>query len=305
MHEYKWLSMTGEFHNDGNIITFKGKDEEGQNGELYPSVGNYICNQYFQEGKIKATIEFTDVEKDCACDIIFFYSNLEKKFEIASVGIDKSKFSLFDLKHLRNGKWDFYQATGNPSSLRANELYDMEVEYIGSKVKLRVNGIEVINYRLPFTTTRTQVGIWSRSSSDIKIHDYKIENIKPKAFVVMQFSDQFNELYNDIIKPTCNDFNLDVIRADDIYNNGMIIHDITQNIEEAKVIIADITPQNPNVYYEVGYAHALNKNTILLAEEGIDLPFDVRPYRVIFYKNSIGGKKYVVEKLKMHLKGVM
>ena len=105
----------------------------------------------------------------------------------------------------------------------------------------------------------------------------------------------------DVIAPICNEFNITPIRADDIYNNGMIIEDISKSIIESSIIIADITPNNQNVYYELGYAHALNKPTILLAEKGCNLPFDIQSYRVIFYSNSISGKNKVEMQLKKHL----
>jgi hypothetical protein len=63
---------------------------------------------------------------------------------------------------------------------------------------------------------------------------------------------------------------------------------------------------NPNVYYEVGYADALNKPLILIADrkEGLK-PFDVRAYRTIFYENSIGGKNAVEKDLRAYLKSIM
>ena len=72
------------------------------------------------------------------------------------------------------------------------------------------------------------------------------------------------------------------------------------------MVIADITPNNPNVYYEVGYADALNKPLILIADrkEGLK-PFDVRAYRTIFYENSIGGKNRIESDLKAYLKTIM
>ena len=60
----------------------------------------------------------------------------------------------------------------------------------------------------------------------------------------MQFSDAFNALYTDVIKPTCERFGLKAIRADDIYKSGLIINDIARSIEEASVIIADVTTDN-------------------------------------------------------------
>jgi nucleoside 2-deoxyribosyltransferase len=59
------------------------------------------------------------------------------------------------------------------------------------------------------------------------------------------------------------------------------------------------------VFYELGYAHALRKPTILLADSSKDLPFDVRGYRCIFYENSIGGKRKVEEQLRKHLEAIL
>jgi hypothetical protein len=61
------------------------------------------------------------------------------------------------------------------------------------------------------------------------------------------------------------------------------------------------------VFYELGYAHALRKPTILLKRRTDEskLPFDISPYRVIFYDDSIGGKKVVQEYLRKHLEAVL
>jgi nucleoside 2-deoxyribosyltransferase len=71
------------------------------------------------------------------------------------------------------------------------------------------------------------------------------------------------------------------------------------------VIIAEITPVNANVFYELGYAHALEKPTILLANRKTEkLPFDVSGYRVIFYDDTIGGKSNIESTLTEHLKNI-
>lgn len=71
------------------------------------------------------------------------------------------------------------------------------------------------------------------------------------------------------------------------------------------MIIAEITPPNPNVFYELGYAHALAKPTILLAEHGRQLPFDISGYRCILYDNSIKGKGELETLLANHLKAIL
>ena len=121
----------------------------------------------------------------------------------------------------------------------------------------------------------------------------------------MQFSDAFDALYTDVIKPTCEKFGLKAIRADDIYKSGLIINDIARSIEEASVIIADVTADNPNVFYEVGYAHGIKKATILLSDRTREkLPFDVSGFRTLFYDNTIGGKSSVEARLTAHLENI-
>ncbi len=95
------------------------------------------------------------------------------------------------------------------------------------------------------------------------------------------------------------------MRADETYGPGLIIADITKEISESRIVIAEVSPTNSNVYYEVGYAHALNKPTILIAEKGVKLPFDVSPFRTLFYENSIAGKKIVEEGFRKHVKAVL
>jgi hypothetical protein len=92
--------------------------------------------------------------------------------------------------------------------------------------------------------------------------------------------------------------------AGDILGPGLIIEDIARSIDTAKIIIAEITEPNQNVFYELGYAHALNKPTILLAEKGRRLPFDIAGHRCLFYENSIGGKQKIENGLRNYLRAI-
>ena len=154
---------------------------------------------------------------------------------------------------------------------------------------------------LPFALPHGQTGIWAKGLFNISFSDYDVEPEVPKLFVIMQFSAPFDELYSDVIKPAAEDLGFTVARADDTYGPGIIIADIEQSILEAKAVIADITPlHNPNVFWEVGYAHALRKPLILLAERDTVLPFDVSPFRTLFYDNTIPGKSRIEEGLRRH-----
>lgn len=103
------------------------------------------------------------------------------------------------------------------------------------------------------------------------------------AFVIMPFSEDFIDIYQFLIVGGLKDAGYVVKRADDIRSQSNILGDIVEGIVSSDLIVADLTGANPNVYYELGIAHALNKKVILLTQEIDELPFDLRSYRVVAY----------------------
>jgi hypothetical protein len=68
------------------------------------------------------------------------------------------------------------------------------------------------------------------------------------------------------------------------------------------VVIAEITPLNANVFYELGFADALNNPLVILAQAGTKLPFDIQGYRVVFYEDIIGGEVELLNNLRKQLR---
>ena len=121
----------------------------------------------------------------------------------------------------------------------------------------------------------------------------------------MPFSEPFETLYREVILPEARALGLEIVRVNEVAGPGIIFEDIKREITQASVVIAEVTAPNQNVFYELGYSHALNKPTILLAQRGKELPFDIRSYRVIFYDDTIGGKPAVERALRQHLDAVL
>lgn len=103
------------------------------------------------------------------------------------------------------------------------------------------------------------------------------------AFVLMPFDDEFNDVYKHLIYDCLLNAGYAVKRADEIKGQNNILGDIIGGIVKSDLIVADLTGANPNVYYELGISHALNKNVILITQEIEELPFDLRSYRVVGY----------------------
>ena len=100
-----------------------------------------------------------------------------------------------------------------------------------------------------------------------------------------------DDIWNLVIKEAIISTGLNPIRADDLYGKD-IMEDVWSGILRSRLIIADTTGLNPNVFYELGIAHTLGKDVILLTQDVSDIPFDLNRYRHIIYQNNIqGGEK--------------
>lgn len=99
----------------------------------------------------------------------------------------------------------------------------------------------------------------------------------------MPFDPKLRWVYDEVIIPSCNDMGIDVYRADDMYRHSNVIRDIVEGIIYSDLVIADLTGNNPNVFYELGAAHALMRPVIILIQGTKNLPFDLRTHRVLTY----------------------
>lgn len=136
-----------------------------------------------------------------------------------------------------------------------------------------------------------------KEKQDDSIIRKKVEEIKNMCFVLMPFKERFNEIYKQAIKPTVEE-KFTCLRADEIFSANVVIQDIQQYIQQAKFLIADLTGRNPNVFYELGLAHAIPKEVILITQNGKDIPFDLRHIRYIIYEDSIAGSTKLKDALR-------
>ncbi len=122
-------------------------------------------------------------------------------------------------------------------------------------------------------------------------------DIQPESVAVMMpFKQEYDNVY-DTIKETCRKYGFECHRADDFWNDSMIIQDIFELIYCSLIVIVDFSEKNPNVFYEAGIAHTLGRNVIPITQSIEDIPFDLNHHRHIDYTNNEEG----LEKLKMKL----
>lgn len=119
---------------------------------------------------------------------------------------------------------------------------------------------------------------------------------EPFIFVVMPFETEFEDVY-DAVKLEGQALGAVVRRADERFISGTITGRIFEELVRADVIVGEMSGRNPNVYYEVGYAHALGKTAILLIKDAKDIPFDLRDRQHIVYQNIKGLKAELAKKI--------
>lgn len=118
------------------------------------------------------------------------------------------------------------------------------------------------------------------------------------VFAIMPFGEEFDLVY-ECIEESVTQAQLKCVRADKEVFSGIIMDKIRENIIRAGIIIAELTEQNPNVFYELGLAHAWDKKVIMITQNIRNIPFDLKHWRMVIYdRSNINGLK---EKLRTEL----
>ena len=110
---------------------------------------------------------------------------------------------------------------------------------------------------------------------------------------MMPFGSWLDGYYKDLFIPAIKDAGMEPLRADELFSTGTVIEQIWEQIQKSKILLADLTGKNANVFYELGLAHAARKPVVFTSANLEDVPFDLRHLRVIIYdvRDPFWGEK--------------
>jgi len=94
----------------------------------------------------------------------------------------------------------------------------------------------------------------------------QVKTVKGKCFVLMPFKEPFNTYYRNIIRPAVTSLSLEPLRGDSLFTSTPIMGDIWKMIQDATLLVGELTGKNANVFYELGLGHAIGKPIILISE---------------------------------------
>jgi guanylate kinase len=124
------------------------------------------------------------------------------------------------------------------------------------------------------------------------------------CFVLLPFRKDFPPIFDNHISAVCDHLGITVARADGIFSTRPLMEDIREAVATARVVIADLTDHNPNVFYELGICHALGKNVILITQNR-EVPSDVRHIRYLLYEYTPPGMQQFEKALELTLRKIL
>lgn len=221
--------------------------------------------------------------------VIFHHFDAPKE---ALEGIQRARKISDDEIGLRLAKTEvLYRTFVEEQNLFDGVLYN----HYGANPEVMVKEIE----RLLFDTSNSQN--LDRLTLEIVDHVSKIaaqlgrEQLRTQSiphdpgyvFIIMPMSRESPSLPDTLatIKRACRAVQMRGSRIDDKANTGQITENIHNNIRLAEYVVADLTDERPNVYYEVGYAQALGKPILLVAKAETNIHFDLQGCRIHKYHN--------------------
>ncbi|MFA5414402.1 MAG: hypothetical protein WC295_02810 [Methanoregula sp.] len=132
---------------------------------------------------------------------------------------------------------------------------------------------------------------------------YKLTKGRPFIFIAMKYNSK--ERIHEIIKSAVEkEFGMACIRADDVKSAGFdLLAKIQKLIERAEIVIADISVDSPNVFYEIGYAVGKDKSPIILVDSKRKkkVPVDLQGLEVLRYEDIWDGEIPFIRELNSHL----
>ncbi len=102
------------------------------------------------------------------------------------------------------------------------------------------------------------------------------------VFTIMSFKKEYDDVFGTF-ESICERHEFKAVRTDHDPNLSPITSRILDGIKESDFVIADVSEKSPNVFYEIGYAKGINRQVIITAKKGTELPFDIKDLPVIFY----------------------
>jgi hypothetical protein len=173
--------------------------------------------------------------------------------------------------------------------------YNVILTVRGPFITVVANGVHIISVQFgKISDGKIGLGTWN---AHVEFTEPEVGPVAvKKCFVIMPFDEKRTFLYESVIVPALIGhplFAFQYARADRLLTAGKITDEIAGHLRDADIILADVSEPNPNVYYELGFAHGASRRAILLrqatTDRSVEVPFDIKVFRIHVYEFSTQG----------------
>ena len=162
------------------------------------------------------------------------------------------------------------------------EEFDRETN---AKIKSNIySSLDVLKNELKCKSSEEIINVYRRKTIPIKRSSISDVNNK-MVFIIMSFKPDLNSTF-DCVKEIAKEFGLEAKRVDLELGDFKITDKIIQMIEESRFVIADLTHDRPNVYFELGYARGIDKTVITTVKGETKVHFDVKDWKYLKYDDT-------------------
>jgi len=233
-----WAAIIGVWDFSDGRRLYRSPDE--MLGQPQFPYGICISNVRFSEGTARATVRFPEGNNVSAEGrLLFGYRSPTDPYLTAGLGGHDRAYTIYLFEPTFG--WRALAFAGSQKNLISDHPYKLSVRVLGQRITLEVDSVQVLEHILETPLPQGQFGLFAWGRTSIEFTNTSVSEEPGTVFVVMQFSDPYHDLYNDVITRLTNDYKLRAYHAGEVFGPGVILEDIVRGIIDAKIVIAEIT----------------------------------------------------------------
>ena len=183
-----------------------------------------VSNVRFSEGTARATIRFPEVDPngvEVAGRLLFGYRSLADPYLGIGLGGGGRAYCIYHYDPAMG--WRGVAFAGSRKNLIADHPYKVSVRVQGQRVLLEVDSVQVLEHVLETPLPQGQFGLFAWGTTNVEFTSTSVSEEPGTVFVVMQFSDPYQDLYTDVITRVINDkkYNLRAYHAGEVFGPGI------------------------------------------------------------------------------------
>jgi hypothetical protein len=228
-----WAAIVGVWNFSNNRRVYESPQDP-----QWP-YGICVSDIRFSEGTARGTIRFPEVDPngvEVAGRLLFGYRSLAHPYLGIGLGGGGREFGIYEYDPAMG--WLGVAFAGSRKNLRADHPYKVSVRVQGQRVLLEVDSVQVLEHVLNAPLPQGQLGLFAWGTTSVEFTSTSVSKEKGTVFVVMQFSDRYEDLYKEVITRVADEHNLRAYHAGEVFGPGVILDDIVKGIIEATIVIA-------------------------------------------------------------------